>query len=120
MLLKLRTASKAPWVSLASLWLPLIGFFFIVASMKNIVVAAETEQSLPYCDLEYRITAHGTVRDVKILACEPENLFPKYRTRSKRLIGKLSFEPKTVDGRAVETKEAKVRVIFQEKILPRC
>lgn len=53
--------------------------------------------------VEFTITTTGTVKDAKVIAAEPENIFNRSALRA---IAKWKFKPKVVGGNAVEQRAA--------------
>ena len=95
----------------ASRLLRLVALFFTFAATH----AVEGGEAASYCDLEYRITQKGLVRNVKVISCSPAEIHSKYRSRSIGLIKRLHYSPKTIDGKAVETTNARVRIVYHDK-----
>ena len=90
----------------------------IVSTLLFLCSAAaysEEEIIYPYCDASYRVSKYGQTRDIEIQNCVPEDIFPKYKSRTKRFVAGLEYDPKTVDGEAVDSLGMKVRVVFEDK-----
>jgi cephalosporin hydroxylase len=86
--------------------------------VPSCAVAIETDTDAVnsnYCDVEYTITKYGKAKDVQIVSCSSEQVNRRYRAKTMRFVRRFRYEPKTINGLAVESKEMKVRVIIDAK-----
>jgi len=63
-----------------------------------------------WVELEFTITASGTVKDPVVIAAKPARVFD---VEALRAIGKWRYNPKIVDGKPVERSGVKVRLRFR-------
>jgi len=63
-----------------------------------------------WVQVEFTITAAGTVRDPVVIAAEPARIFNRAALRA---IGKWKYNPKIDDGKAVERPGVRVRLDFR-------
>jgi protein TonB len=63
-----------------------------------------------WVQVEFTITAAGTVRDPVVIAAEPPRIFNRAALRA---IGKWKYNPKIDDGKAVERPGVRVRLDFR-------
>ena len=63
-----------------------------------------------WVELEFTITASGTVKNAVVTAARPARIFD---SEALRAIGKWRYNPKIVDGKPVERKGVRVRLRFR-------
>ena len=63
-----------------------------------------------WVELEFTITASGTVKDPVVVAAKPARIFD---VEALRAIGKWRYNPKIVDGKPVERSGVRVRLRFR-------
>jgi protein TonB len=63
-----------------------------------------------WVQIEFTITAAGTVRDPVVIAADPPRIFNRAALRA---IGKWKYNPKVEDGKSVERPGVKVRLDFR-------
>jgi len=63
-----------------------------------------------YVDIEFTIGPAGTVEDPKVIGANPPNLF---ETAALRAVRRWRYNPKVVDGVAVERHGVRVRIRFE-------
>jgi periplasmic protein TonB len=62
-----------------------------------------------WVQVEFTITAAGTVADAKVVDAEPKGLFDRAALEA---IGRWKYNPKVVDGRAMERRGVQVQLTF--------
>ena len=79
------------------------------------VYAFETTENSSYCDVTYRITKFGRVKNIKVIDCVPEKTKKKYRKWTKKIVSNFVFDPKEINGVKVETKNQRARLIYDSQ-----
>ncbi|MGH8246953.1 MAG: energy transducer TonB, partial [Gammaproteobacteria bacterium] len=60
--------------------------------------------------VQFTITAAGTVKDAKVVASDPKNIFDDAALRA---IARWRYNPKILDGAAVERVGVQTKITFQ-------
>ena len=77
--------------------------------------ASEVEEDYPYCDVSYRINKFGRVKNIRVTGCAPEKTRKKYRKWTKEIVPGFRFDPKTINGIKVESKNERARIIYDSQ-----
>jgi len=77
--------------------------------------ASEITKEPPYCDVSYRITKFGRVKNIRIVDCAPEKTKKRYRKWTKEIVPSFRFDPKTINGVKVESKNERARIIYDSQ-----
>ncbi len=79
------------------------------------VHAAEISEEAQYCDVTYRVTKFGRVKNIEVVDCVPEKTKKKYSKWTKEIVSSFRFDPKTINGVKVESKNERARIIYDSQ-----